>query len=91
MNCKFKIFISLLCMMLLASNVFAEFTNTAQNSFIDNSTGLEWIDFGITNNKSFNDVQAELSTTYSGWRLPTYDEVKTLWSGMFDQPSNSSC
>ncbi len=60
--------------------------DTANNSFIDDVTGLEWIDFGITNNQSFDSVKANLGSTYSGWRLPTYNEVLTLWSGIFDQP-----
>src|SRR5690606_21797646 len=46
-------------------------------------TGLFWLDFGITNNKSFNDIQAELHTTYAGWRLPTEQEVKRLWNGIW--------
>ena len=60
--------------------------NTADDSFIDEATGLEWIDFGITNNQSFNFVQANLGGIYSGWRLPTYSEVLAMWSGLFDQP-----
>ena len=60
--------------------------NTANDSFIDQDTGLEWIDFGITNNQSFDSVVANLGSTYSTWRLPTYNEVLVMWSGIFDQP-----
>ncbi len=60
--------------------------NTTNDSFIHVETGLEWIDFGITNNQSFNSVEANLGGIYSGWRLPTYNEVLVMWSGIFDQP-----
>lgn len=48
------------------------------------STGLTWLDFGVTNNKSYNQVIAELDSTYLGWRLPTENEVKNLWNSTID-------
>ncbi len=63
----------------------ASVINTTNNSFIDQDTGLEWIDFGVTNNQSFNSVVANLSGIYNGWRLPTYNEVFVMWSGLFNQ------
>jgi hypothetical protein len=77
-------------LLLIASTAQAiPFTNA--DAFIDGDgqaiceidTGLFWLDFGITNNKSFNDIQAELDTTYAGWRLPTEQEVKNLWNGIW--------
>lgn len=75
------------CGALISTSVsYAAIINTANDSFIDDATGLEWIDFNVTTNQSFNSVVANLSTTYNGWRLPTYEEVKVMWSGIFDQP-----
>lgn len=51
-----------------------------KKAIYETTTGLTWLDFGITNNKSFNAVLAELETTYAGWRLPTEDEIKHLWN-----------
>src|SRR5690606_18061396 len=77
-------------LLLIASTAQAiPFTNA--DAFIDGDgkaiceidTGLFWLDFGITNNKSFNDIQAELDTTYAGWRLPTENEVKKLWNALW--------
>lgn len=53
----------------------------------DTETNLVWLNFGINNGASFNEVVAALQTTYKGWRLPTEAEVKTLWAKLFD-PAN---
>lgn len=77
-------------LLLIASGASAlPFTNA--DAFIDGDgqaiceidSGLFWLDFGITNNKSFEEIQAELDTTYAGWRLPTEQEVKNLWNGLW--------
>ncbi len=57
--------------------------DTANNSFIDQNTGLEWMDFGINNGKSFNYVSSHLDSDYLGWRLVTQAEAVTLWSSIF--------
>jgi len=59
--------------------------DTDNDSFIDATTGLEWMDFGINNGRSFNDVVSNLSDSgdYAGWRLPTYDEVFDMWHHAF--------
>lgn len=57
--------------------------DTADDSFIDASTGLEWMDFGINNHLSYNGVVAQLPTTYSEWRLATESEVVDLWHNAF--------
>lgn len=57
--------------------------NTTNNSFIDTDTGLEWMDFGINNNRSYNQVVAELSTTWAGWSLATEAQVLQMWENAF--------
>ncbi len=62
----------------------AAIVDTANNSFIDDATGLEWADFGgITDGVSFDYVNANLGGIYSDWRLPTQFEVEALWDSMF--------
>ena len=55
-----------------------------KKAIYETSTGLTWLDFGVTNNKSYNQVLAELDSTYLGWRLPTESEVKNLWNSTID-------
>lgn len=47
---------------------------------LDTDTGLEWLDLTVTDNQSYTQVSELLSTTYKGWRLPTYDEVNHMIS-----------
>lgn len=65
--------------------VNAGFTDTTHNSFIDETTKLEWMDFGINNGKSYNYVVSQLGSggLYAGWRLPTKDEVLIMWKHAF--------
>lgn len=49
----------------------------------DINTNLIWLNFGINNGDSFNQVMSELNTTYKGWRLPTEQEVRDLWGSLF--------
>jgi hypothetical protein len=58
-------------------------TDTDNDSFIDETTGLEWMDFGINNRHTFDQVKGLLSTTYTGWTLATQTEVLTLWHNAF--------
>jgi len=58
-------------------------TDTDNNSFIDETTGLEWMDFGVNNSHTFDQVKGLLSTTYAGWTLATQTEVLTLWHNAF--------
>ena len=59
--------------------------DTNHDSFIDESTNLEWLDFNITSNQSYNEVVENLGAggSYNGWRLPTTDEVHTLFFNAF--------
>ncbi len=59
--------------------------DTANDSFIDTATGLEWMDFGINNNQSFNYVTDNLDAgeEYYGWALATKAQVYTMWANAF--------
>jgi hypothetical protein len=57
--------------------------NTTNDSFIDETTGLEWMDFGVNNKHTYNEVTGLLATTYSGWSLATETEVPTLYRNAF--------
>jgi|GEM_PF-3544385 len=59
------------------------FTAGDKGAVLETSTGLLWIDFGITSGKSLVEVESELSTTYQGWRLATESEVKHLANDLF--------
>lgn len=50
---------------------------------LDTDTGLEWLDLTLTDNKSYSEVTALLSTTLSGWRFPTASEVHAMMSSFF--------
>ena len=58
--------------------------DTNNDSFIDSSTTLEWIDFGVNNGQSFSYISSQLSSggDYEGWRLPTVDEVYVMWTNV---------
>ena len=51
------------------------------DSFLDTNTQLVWMDFGVNNNRSFNEVRFELQAggDYFGWRLPTPEEAITMF------------
>lgn len=50
----------------------------------DAATGIKWMDFGVNNGASVNDVLDNLHTIYKGWRLPSEAEVRNLWSNLFN-------
>lgn len=58
-------------------------TDTSESTFIDQSTKLEWMDFGINDSHSYNEVKSLLTTTYAGWALATSSQVFNLWSNAF--------
>jgi len=59
-------------------------TDTDNDSFIDETTGLEWMDFGINNIHSYNEVSDLLTSTYTGWNLATESQVLNLWTNAFE-------
>jgi hypothetical protein len=87
---KFKFLIYIL---LSAACLFGGYANaglivdTADDSFIDTTTGLEWMDFGVNNSYSYNEVSELLATTFSEWRLATEAEVVSLWRTAFASDS----
>ncbi|WP_041766059.1 PEP-CTERM sorting domain-containing protein [Psychromonas ingrahamii] len=60
-------------------------TDTTDNSFIDQTTNLEWMDFGINNGQSYNYVASQLGSggEYEGWSLPTSGQVYAMWANAF--------
>jgi hypothetical protein len=83
---KNKILISFLILCITGS-AKATIIETTNNSFIDQETGFEWMDFGVAGNVgiSFNGVVAKLGTggDFQGWRLPTNDEVYAMMKSAF--------
>lgn len=59
------------------------FTTGDNKAALETSTGLVWLDFGITNDQTMSDVSAQLASSYAGWRLPTQSEVIHLWASLF--------
>jgi hypothetical protein len=59
--------------------------NTDRDSFIDTSSGLEWMDFGINNNESYDYVAGQLDAgeKYYGWMLATEMQVIDLYDHLF--------
>jgi hypothetical protein len=60
-------------------------TDTTNGSFIDETTGLEWMDFGVNNGKSYNQVVSQLGVggLYQGWELPEVTQVYDMWANAF--------
>lgn len=83
---KNKILLSLLILCITGS-AKATIIETTNNSFIDQETGFEWMDFGVAGNVgiSFNGVVTKLGTggDFDGWRLPTNDEVYAMMKSAF--------
>ncbi|PCH94457.1 MAG: hypothetical protein COB83_11425 [Gammaproteobacteria bacterium] len=72
--------------------------DTANDSFIDTTTSIEWMDFGINNGESFNFVASQLGTggKYFNWMLPTKEQVYAMWATAFlnlgadvEEPNNT--
>lgn len=56
----------------------------------DSQTNLEWLDIRLTQGISYSDVLSQLSTTFKGYRIASYDEVNTLFldAGVYKGASN---
>ena len=59
------------------------FTAGDNKAALETSTGLTWIDFGVTSHLSYNHLGSLLTTEFAGWRFPTAAEVDHLWTSLF--------
>jgi hypothetical protein len=50
---------------------------------LDTETGIEWLDLTQTDGMSINQAENLLSSTFSGWRLPTRTEVTEMMVNAF--------
>ncbi|MBT0587953.1 hypothetical protein [Alteromonas oceanisediminis] len=68
----------------IAHGVIIDHDYVIDDSFLDTETGLVWMDYGVNNGMSFNEVMLELNVggLYEEWRLPTTDEVYRLWESV---------
>jgi len=81
-----------LATILLAVSVFSNaglITNTTNNSFIDETTGYEWMDFGVNNQYSYSQVVSKLNTEFFGWELATESQVLSMWINAFSGKGTS--
>lgn len=53
-------------------------------AYLFEDTGLEWLSLEETVGMSIDDVVSQLDTTYSGWRLPTRQEVNEMFREIID-------
>ncbi|MGK0235249.1 MAG: hypothetical protein ACI9EK_001782 [Psychroserpens sp.] len=89
MKCKFTnyVLVGLLFIFIIPVNdANAGLINdTNNNSFIDQNTGLEWMDFGVNNGMSYNDVTLQLLAggDYYGWKLANKSQVYEMWANAF--------
>tara|TARA_Y100000310_G_scaffold340989_2_gene438669 strand:- start:8641 stop:9327 length:687 start_codon:yes stop_codon:yes gene_type:complete len=60
-----------------------------QLAVVDTDTGLEWLKIDATLGRSYNDIVASLNDEFSGWRLPTNDEVTDMFNNMLGSPYGS--
>lgn len=65
---------------IVQADAFAAGDNKAA---LETSTGLVWMDFGVTAHLSYNNLKSLLTTEFAGWRLPTAVEVDHLWTSLF--------
>lgn len=99
---KFKFLKVAIAGLIMAVGGFANaglISDTNNDSFIDDTTGLEWMDFGINNHLTYNQVAAELEVggLYYGWEIGESLQVETLFRNafiglgetlMYDSPSH---
>ena len=60
-------------------------TDTNNNSFIDVTQNLEWMDFGQNNLLTYNQVNDLVSSPANtdNWRLATEEQAISLWTNLF--------
>jgi hypothetical protein len=74
---------SLAIALTMSSASSAGIIDAADNTFDDTTTGLQWMDFGVNNHHTYNEVSNLLGTTYSGWQLASQEQVIELWENIF--------
>ncbi|WP_259367139.1 MULTISPECIES: PEP-CTERM sorting domain-containing protein [unclassified Colwellia] len=74
--------ISLAIALTMSSASSAGIINAADETFVDTTTGLQWMDFGVNNQHTYTEVSSMLVTTYSGWQLADMQQVIELWDNM---------
>jgi len=81
----FKKILSVIGFLVLSCTANAGLIDTSESSFIDETTSLEWMDFGINNRDTYDFVtgQLEAGQAYEGWRLATRDEVYDMYANTF--------
>ncbi len=58
----------------------ASIIDTNQDSFIDTETGLEWMDFGINSQYSYDYVTSQLDGgIYDGWEVANLEQARSLF------------
>jgi len=86
MKCRF-VNTALVAIMLTISSLAQAglLIDTDRDSYIDTTTGMEWMDFGINNGQSYDYVisQLDVGGTYEGWVLPSAMQVYGMWSSAF--------
>jgi len=81
----FSKILSVISFLALSFTASAGLINTADDSFIDETSKLEWMDFGINNTDTYDYVAGQLGVgqKYDGWRLATKDEVYNMYANTF--------
>lgn len=75
---------SLIAPLAQAELVQADWLTAGDNkAAYDTETGLTWLDLTETTELSLLEIQAQLTTTYAGWQLPTRGEVESLMANAF--------
>ena len=58
----------------------ASIIDTNQDSFIDTETGIEWMDFGINSQYSYDYVTSQLDGgIYDGWEVANLEQARSLF------------
>ncbi|MBL4585113.1 MAG: hypothetical protein JKX83_10915 [Pseudomonadales bacterium] len=80
-----KKYISAALLVLSCSNANATIIDTTNRSFIDQAEHLEWMDFGVNNRYTYNQVvsMTEVGGLYEQWSLATQSQVLTMWDHVF--------
>jgi len=60
-------------------------TDTSNNSFIDQTSGFEWMDFGVNNTYTYHEVSSllDMGDEFEGWRIANEDDVAELMTNVF--------